>query len=146
LRHASPAQQLVPPAEQLWPAPTHEFGWQVPVVPLVITHAVPLQQSAALLQTAPCGWQVTGGAHVPLLQICEQHCAENWQLWPLAMQTTPASTMPPSGNTPASVVPPSPLISVPGRHAPWMQKVPAQHSESIVHASPSRVQVGAVQR
>jgi hypothetical protein len=60
-----------------------------------------------------------------------QHCAENVQL-ALSAAQTPASAIiaPPSGTTTG------------GRHAPWMQLVPAQHIASVVHAPPATVQVG----
>lgn len=99
VRHPRPAQHEVPPAEQVWPAPTHDAAAQVPVVvPGVMAHAVPLQQSAVAVQVAPSGWHTRGTLHWPLVQMPLQHCAENVHA-ALRARQTPASgiTVPASG-------------------------------------------------
>jgi hypothetical protein len=162
VRQPRPEQHDVPPAEQLWPAPTHEDAWQVPLIaPAGITQVLPLQQSDVVVHVAPCAWQTTGVPQVPLEQICEQQFAENWQAWPFAVQRTvppsptteppsgsttvpPSdSTTPPSGNT---TVPPSPPLSISGRHAPARHSEPLQQFADEVQAAPSGVQVGDSQR
>lgn len=105
-RHPRPEQHDVPPAVQVWPAPTHEAAAQVPVVePAAMAHAVPLQQSAVDVHAEPSGWHTRGGSHRPAAQIPLQHCAENVHI-ALRAWHTPASgiAVPASGTG--------------GRHAP----------------------------
>jgi hypothetical protein len=117
-RQANPAQQLVPPAEHVWPGPTQDATWQVPAVaPAGTTQLLPLQQSAVVVQTPPCGWHTTGAPQVPALQICEQHCAENWQDWPFATHNGPPSVPPSLPPAPPS----DPPVSKKGRQAPSRQ-------------------------
>lgn len=56
VRHERPAQQLVPPAAHVWPAPTHAAAWQVPAVaPAGMAQLLPLQQSDVVVHAVPCG-------------------------------------------------------------------------------------------
>jgi hypothetical protein len=58
-------QQLVS-IRQGCPPPAQVLGWQVPLVaPAGMAQESPEQQSAVVVQTAPCGWQALGAWHVP---------------------------------------------------------------------------------
>lgn len=140
LRQDSGAQQEVPPWEQVWPELTHVAAWQVPnEAPVATTQAEPLQQSADAVQVAPMPWHTTGGPQTPAEQICEQQLAEKAQVAPLAVQSGPASTAPPS------VIPAS-EVSSKGRQTPEMQKLPPQQFASIAQVPPRAVQLEVVQR
>lgn len=137
-----PEQHEVPPRAQVWPAETQVFTAQVPVAaPGGNEQLAPEQQSAAMVQVAPRGWQTTGVVHTEPEQICEQQSAEKAQLVPVARHRVPASTAPPS-----SVAAPASLTAGDGgRHAPATQAVPAQQLELELHAAPRGEQVGGVQ-
>ena len=68
-RQPNPAQQEVPPAEQVWPELTHIAAWQVPnSAPAAMAQLVPVQQSPEEVHTAPRPWQTTATPQVPLVQ------------------------------------------------------------------------------
>lgn len=105
-RHGIPGQQSLAPV-QACPGPPQVLVWQVPLVePGGIKHEYPLQQSAVLVHTDPCGWQARGGWQVllPVSQRSEQQSLLFVQLVRFAWHT-PASGVPASPE-PASGVPP----------------------------------------
>jgi hypothetical protein len=89
---------------QACPAAVQLLVWHVPVVePVGIEQENPVQQSAALVQLEPCGWQATGGWQTLLvspMQRWEQQSVLLVQLWRFALHA-PASGVPASG-VPAS--------------------------------------------
>jgi len=112
-------------------------------------HENPVQQSAVLVHTEPCGWQAFGASQVPEftppsapMQRCEQHWFPRVHAVPLAWQT-PASELPASG------VPPSLPAGVTWQTEPPVsvgrQVVPEQHWVELVHAVPTGVQLATVQ-
>ncbi len=67
-RHTRPLQQLLS-ITQGCPPPAQALAWQVPLVaPAGTEHEYPEQQSAVVVQTAPCGWQAPGARQVPPMQ------------------------------------------------------------------------------
>jgi len=119
---------------QVCPAPTQVEAAHVPLVPLVITHEVPVQQSAVAVHTPPAGWQTLGGAHRPFAQIVLQHSAEKVHVASSALQTPPSLAEPPS------------IVTTGGRQAPWTHESGAQQFSAVVHDPPAGVQVGAWHR
>lgn len=78
-------------AEQLWPLLAQVAVWHVPlVVPAVIAHCSPEQQSAEAVQVAPCCWHWAGGWQVPPEQMFEQQSPAAVQAVPFSLQV-PAS-------------------------------------------------------
>jgi len=137
---------------QAWPPPVQLLVWHVPLAaPGGMAQENPVQQSAVLVQTEPCGWHAVGARHFPEstppsvpTQRCEQQSLPRVHAVSLPWQT------PASGVVPASGVPASPggggitwQASVPVSVA--RQLVPAQHSLELVQVDPTGVQLATVQ-
>ena len=74
-------------------------------------HAKPVQQSAVVVQTDPCGWQAAGGWHVPETpastprQRSEQHWLPRVHDVEFGRHTPASDAVPASGAVPASCDP-----------------------------------------
>lgn len=78
-RQRNPSQQLEVDVQPC-PAVPQPPGWHVPApVAEERSQASPSQQSAPLVHTPSCGWQVAGAPHTPSSQIIEQQTAGELQ-------------------------------------------------------------------
>jgi hypothetical protein len=86
------------------PPPAQVLGWHVPLVaPAGTAHELPVQQSAVVVQTEPCGWHAAGTLQSPPMHCWEQHCPAEVQAvslpWHVPASELPASGVPASGLT-----------------------------------------------